>query len=57
MEDTPARKRRQFTGETFSGLHVMGLMYVGFQKVDPSMDLKMPRGDAYRKALNLLGKK
>jgi len=46
-----------YEDESFSGLHVMCLMYVGFQKVDPSVDLKMPLGDAYRKALNLLGKK
>ena len=38
-----------------SGLHVICLMYVGFQKVDPSVDLRMPLGGAYREALDLFG--
>ena len=45
-----------YEDESFSGLHVMCLMYVGFQKVDPSMDLKMPLGDADQKALVSFGK-
>ena len=31
-----------YEDESFSGLHVMCLKYVGFQKVDPSVDLRMP---------------
>jgi hypothetical protein len=42
-----------FEDESFSGLHAMCLMYVGFQKVDPSIDLQMPLEDAYREALAL----
>jgi hypothetical protein len=32
------------------------MMYVGFQKVDPSLDLRMPLGDAYREARELFGR-
>jgi len=45
----------QCTNESFSGLHVMCLMYVGFQKVDPSVDLRLPLEDAYCEALNQHG--
>ena len=46
-----------YEDEAFSGLHVMCLMYVGIQKVDPSVDLQLPLEDAYREALALFGKK
>ena len=46
-----------YEDESFSALHVMRLMYVGFQKVDPSVDLRMPLEGAYRKALKLFGKR
>lgn len=37
----------------FSGLQMMCMMYVAFQKVDPSIDLQMPLADAYREASKL----
>lgn len=46
--------RLQATGETFSGLHVMCLIYVGFQKVDPSTNLQLPLESACREAPDLL---
>lgn len=42
-----------YEDESFSGLQMMCMMYVGFQKVDPSIDLQMPLDDAYREALEL----
>jgi hypothetical protein len=33
----------------------MCIIYVGFQKVDRSLDLMMPLDDAYREALELFG--
>jgi len=40
-------------GERFSGLHLMCLMYVGFQRVDPTLGTGMPLADAYSTALDL----
>ena len=40
-------------GEEFSGLALMAMMYVAFQRIDPSLDLQLPFGDAYRRALGL----
>jgi Tfp pilus assembly protein PilF len=40
-------------GEQFSGLQLMCLMYVGFQKIDPSMNVGMDLKDAYEMALKL----
>ena len=39
--------------ERFSGLHLLCLMYAGFQRVDPSVDLQLDLGDAYSAALKL----
>jgi hypothetical protein len=53
-----ASSERQYTlkslpGAKFSGLHLLCLMYVGFQRVDPSVDLELPLHDAYTMALAL----
>jgi hypothetical protein len=42
--------------EQFTGLQLLALMYVGFQKIDPSVDLKIDFKDAYQAALNLYNK-
>jgi hypothetical protein len=39
--------------ERFSGLQLLCLMYVGFQRVDPSVDLKLDLGEAYAAAVKL----
>jgi Tfp pilus assembly protein PilF len=39
--------------ERFSGLQLMCLMYVGFQRIDPTVDVGMPLDDAYRAALGM----
>ena len=46
-----------YEDESFSGLQMMCMMYVGFQKVDPSVDLRMPPESAYREAVELYGKR
>jgi hypothetical protein len=38
-------------GEEFTGLELMSLMYVAFQRVNPALDLQLPFENAYRKAL------
>ena len=48
---------RSIPGERFSGLHLLSLMYVGFQRVNPSLDLQLPFEEAYRKALTMFGEK
>ena len=58
LVDMSSEKKHDATAyedESFGGLHVMCLMYVGFQKVDPSVDLRLPLGDACREALDLFG--
>jgi hypothetical protein len=60
LDYTSSEKKYHMTAyedESFSGLHVMCLMYAGFQKVDPSVDLQLPLGGAYREALELFGEK
>ena len=42
---------RSLPDERFSGLHLMCLMYVGFKRVDPAVDVGMPLDDAYDTAL------
>lgn len=44
---------KSIPGEEFSGLYLMALMYVAFQRVNPSLDLPLPFADAYRQALAL----
>lgn len=44
-----------YEDESFSGLQMMRMMYVAFQKVDPSIDLQMPLADVYREARELYG--
>jgi Tfp pilus assembly protein PilF len=39
--------------EQFSGLQLMCLMYVGFKRVDPSLDTGLPFADAYSTALDM----
>jgi hypothetical protein len=34
---------------------MLSLMYVGFQRVNPGLDLRLPFEDAYRKALAMFG--
>ncbi len=54
----PERKHmlQSLKGEQFSGLHLLCLMYVAFQRVDPSLDLQLPFADAYQRALGMFGK-
>lgn len=40
-------------GERFTGLQLMCLMYVGFKRIDPSLDIGMELEGAYRAALAL----
>jgi len=40
-------------GEQFSGLQLLCLMYVGFQKIDPALDIGLDLRDAYKAGLNL----
>jgi hypothetical protein len=59
LDYTSSEKKYHVTAyedESFSGLQVMCMMYVGFQQVDPSIDLQMPLEDAYREALELSGR-
>jgi hypothetical protein len=44
---------RSLPGEQFSGLHLTALMYVGFKRIDPSVDVGMPFDDAYATALSM----
>jgi len=44
---------RFLPGESFSGLQLMSLMYVGFKKVQPDIDTGMPFDDAYAQALSM----
>lgn len=44
---------RALPGESFSGLHLMALMYVAFKKVEPAMDIGMNFDEPYRMALRL----
>ena len=46
-------KLRSLPGEEFSGLHLIALMNVGFQRVNASVDLQLPLADAYGPALGL----
>ena len=38
-------------GEQFSGLHLMCLMFVGFKRIDPTVDIGMDLDEAYQTAL------
>jgi hypothetical protein len=42
---------RSLPGEQFSGLQLMALMYVGFKRIDPSVDTGMPFDEVYAMAL------
>lgn len=42
-----------FPSESFSGLHMLALMYVAFKQIDPSTDTGLDFEDAYRMALTL----
>ncbi|NLF00829.1 MAG: hypothetical protein GX601_07610 [Anaerolineales bacterium] len=55
----PERKHtlQSLKGEQFSGLHLLCLMYVAFQRVNPSLDLQLPFADAYQRALGMFGKR
>jgi hypothetical protein len=44
---------KAFPGESFSGLHLLCLMYAGFRRVDPSADTGLDFADAYEMALKL----
>lgn len=44
---------RFLPGETFSGLQLMAMMYVGFKKVQPDLDTTLPLDDAYALALRM----
>jgi hypothetical protein len=44
---------RFLPGESFSGLQLMSLMYVGFKKVQPDVDTGLPFDDAYAQALSM----
>src|SRR5690606_7373262 len=39
--------------EEFTGLRLLALMYVGFQKIDPTIDVSIDLKDAYQTALAL----
>ena len=39
-------------GEQFTGLHLLCLMYVGFQKIEPTMDTGLDFREAYTLALD-----
>ena len=40
-----------YPGETFSGLHLLCLMYVGFTIIDPSLNTGLDFSSAYAMAL------
>ena len=42
---------KAYLGETFSGLHLLCLMYVGFKIYDPSVNCGLDFGEAYKMAL------
>ena len=44
---------QSISGEQFSGLQLLCLMYVGFQKTDPTMDVGMDLKKAYELALTM----
>lgn len=44
---------RSLPGETFTALRLLCFYFVGFQKLDSSLDLMLNLGDAYRVALKL----
>ena len=43
---------KAYPGETFSGLHLLCLMYVGFKLYDPSVNCGLDFAEAYDMALN-----
>ena len=49
----PKYTLRFLPGESFSGLQMMCLMYVGFKRVQPGVDSGIPLDDAYEHALSL----
>jgi hypothetical protein len=42
-------------GKTYSGLHLLCLMYVGFKMTDPTVDTTLDFEDAYQMAVRLYG--
>jgi len=44
---------RSVPGERFSGLGLMCLMYVGLQRIDPSVDTGMPFAEEYSRAVEI----
>lgn len=44
---------KSLPGEKFGGLQLLCLMYVGFQRIDPTVNLGLPLHDAYTMALAL----
>lgn len=49
----PKYTLRFLPGESFSGLQMMCLMFVGFKRVHPGVDSSIPLDDAYQRAVNL----
>jgi hypothetical protein len=41
---------KSYPGETFSGLHLLSLMYVGFKLYDPKVDCGLDFSEAYKLA-------
>jgi len=48
---------RAFPDETFSGLQMLCLMYVAFQRIDPTADIGVDFKDAYAQAMKLYDSK
>jgi hypothetical protein len=44
---------KSIPAEQFSGLQLLCLMYVGFKKIDPTLDTRLDFKDAYEMALKL----
>lgn len=42
-----------FPGETFSGLQMLCLMYVAFQRIDPTVDIGVDFKSAYAQAVKM----
>ncbi len=50
----PKYTLRFLPGKSFSGLQMMCLMYAGFNRVQPSVDIGIPLDNAYQPALNCM---
>ena len=44
---------KNLPGETFTGLHLLCLMYVGFKIIEPTLDTGLDYKDAYELALEV----